>query len=134
MRCKYFSFFLILLMVACNKDDADNGGNGGNDKCQWEKTSNKIEVINVTTGTECGNDPTSIAIMLKNVSDKKVRLAICFQMDVLQDPAGWSIQNHNLEPGETKKLYICEYSTGEYKYWAMNYLGNESCELPNCNN
>ena len=134
MRCKYLLIFLTLLMVACNKNDDDDGGNnGGNDNCQWEKSSNKIELISVSMGSECGNDPTSIAVMLKNVSDKKVRLAICFQMDVRQDPAGWSIQNHSMEPGETKKLSICEYSTGEYKYWAMDYSGNESCEQPNCN-
>lgn len=118
--------------MKCGKDDDNNGDPAGNDSCQWEKSSNKLELISVSAGTECGNDPTSLAVTLKNVSDEKVRVAICFQMDVRQDPAGWSIQDHTIEPGVTKKLYICEYSTGEYKYWAIKNSGNEGCALPNC--
>ena len=132
---KQILFYVLLLhtICSCNKDEDGGVDNpGGNGNCAWEKSSNKLELISVSPGTECGNEPTSLAVSLKNISDQKVRVAICFQMDVRQDPAGWSIQDHTIDAGETKKLYICEYSTGDYKYWAMNFVGNENCQLPNC--
>src|SRR5688572_30320293 len=115
---RIFYFMLLFFILGCNKDDdGDDGGNpGGNNNCQWEKSSNKLELVNVSTGTECNGDPTSFAVTLTNVSEEKVRVAVCFEMNV-QQGVGWSTQDHTLDAGQTKKMYVCEYSTGQYKYW-----------------
>jgi hypothetical protein len=66
MKEKIFLFFLLFSIAACNKsEDNDDGNSGGNDNCQWEKSSNKLELVSVSAGTECGNDSTSLAVTFK---------------------------------------------------------------------